>query len=766
MTRWFASVVAALALFAVLPAFAAADKPDKSDRAKADHALQKVNDLRKGVGVLTGREMTPALADLNARRGALDTVGRKQADALLARPTDGNADPQGDGWSTAESPNSPLCTTHFCIHWVDTTTDAPPSADANTNDVPDYVEQMADVFENEVFPCENGATSSDNCAGASSSLGWPLAPPDAGNGGSDAFDVYLKQLCPLTASSSCLFGYVAPEQNGLTSYSYLVMDNDFAESEFGYPDPLLPMQVTAAHEYNHVLQFGIDAIEDTWMAESTATYMEDKVYPAVNDYLNYMGTWVDSIADPLTDANGGGGLKMYGSAVWNHFLAGRFGDDVVLDAWNAKAQVDGGSFAPGSYSAAIAAHSPSASPSNFTNEFVDFSAAAAEWEQPGQGFPDMYPEITTRPALTVGSATSVSNVDHTTFKFRNVDPAEGIVPLTMHATMPVGLDGGIALVGRSSGGTVITQVARTFNGGVQTVTLAAGNYDRITAVFVNADVSQNGFGSSDWKWTADKKSFSNVLVSSGPPPPPPTANTDAATAVAQNTATLNGTIAPMSQSTGFYFQYGTSTAYGSEAPVLHGTAGSGTGPVPVSATISGLSPSTTYHFRVVAQGVAGDVFGADQTFTTLAMPTAATPPGDATPPTATDPAATPTTDPAAQPRANPVVAKTPLTLSLLVTKARLAAAIKKGLKARGICSSTCTVRIKVVLSAKDAKRLHLSRTIATARGRGDLTLKLRLSKRAAKVLARLKSVRMTVTATATTNDGRTASRSKRVTLRR
>lgn len=48
---------------------------------------------------------TPALADLNARRADLDAAGRKRAAALLARPTDGNADPQNEGYTGAVACN-------------------------------------------------------------------------------------------------------------------------------------------------------------------------------------------------------------------------------------------------------------------------------------------------------------------------------------------------------------------------------------------------------------------------------------------------------------------------------------------------------------------------------------------------------------------------------------------------------------------------------------------------------------------------------------
>jgi hypothetical protein len=81
------------------------------------------------------------------------------------------------------------------------------------------------------------------------------------------------------------------------------------------------------------------------------------------------------------------------------------------------------------------------------------------------------------------------------------------------------------------------------------------------------------------------------------------------------TATLNGTVDPNGTPTSYHFEYGTTTDYGLESPTQ--AAGSGPDPLPVQATVSGLTASTTYHYRLVA----GDVRGADATFTT----TAATP---------------------------------------------------------------------------------------------------------------------------------------------
>jgi hypothetical protein len=96
---------------------------------------------------------------------------------------------------------------------------------------------------------------------------------------------------------------------------------------------------------------------------------------------------------------------------------------------------------------------------------------------------------------------------------------------------------------------------------------------------------------------------------------PPAATTGAASAVTATTATLNGTVSPNKETTTYRFEYGPTTAYGSQTPA--GTT-SGNADKAVSADITGLAPSTTYHFRLVATNASGTATGADAQFTTSA----------------------------------------------------------------------------------------------------------------------------------------------------
>ncbi len=99
------------------------------------------------------------------------------------------------------------------------------------------------------------------------------------------------------------------------------------------------------------------------------------------------------------------------------------------------------------------------------------------------------------------------------------------------------------------------------------------------------------------------------------------ATTGSATSVTSTSAILNGVALTINPSSGWVFQYGTSTAYGSYS---HGSS-VGLGLTAVSETVSGLTPGTTYHFRlVVIQGDPGNAndysTGDDVTFTTAPAP--------------------------------------------------------------------------------------------------------------------------------------------------
>jgi photosystem II stability/assembly factor-like uncharacterized protein len=86
-----------------------------------------------------------------------------------------------------------------------------------------------------------------------------------------------------------------------------------------------------------------------------------------------------------------------------------------------------------------------------------------------------------------------------------------------------------------------------------------------------------------------------------------------------NSAMLFGTVDPNGLSTTVTFEYGTTTNYGSNVvatpnPVV------GVNTVDVEATLTGLSPNTTYNYRLIATNSAGSVYSRNGTFPTPPSP--------------------------------------------------------------------------------------------------------------------------------------------------
>jgi hypothetical protein len=101
-------------------------------------------------------------------------------------------------------------------------------------------------------------------------------------------------------------------------------------------------------------------------------------------------------------------------------------------------------------------------------------------------------------------------------------------------------------------------------------------------------------------------------------PPAPTAVTSGVSGVSYSSATLYGYVNAQGQATNYYFEYGTTTAYGTQSPLS--PAGSATTSVKVNQAITGLQAATRYHYRLVAVGPGGTVAGGDRTFTTPRIP--------------------------------------------------------------------------------------------------------------------------------------------------
>ena len=86
--------------------------------------------------------------------------------------------------------------------------------------------------------------------------------------------------------------------------------------------------------------------------------------------------------------------------------------------------------------------------------------------------------------------------------------------------------------------------------------------------------------------------------------------------ITQSGATVSGDVTPNGLATTYKVEYGATASYGSSTSST--AAGAGADPVSVNVPITGLSSSSTYHARLVAQNAKGTVNGPDLVFTTAA----------------------------------------------------------------------------------------------------------------------------------------------------
>ncbi|HEX3735394.1 MAG TPA: MXAN_6640 family putative metalloprotease [Solirubrobacterales bacterium] len=410
------------------------------------------------------------------------------------RPTD-DPDPNRNAYTVPQAPKSPYCGPNFCVHWVAKGIDAPSLADSDGNGVPDFVEQVLAVAEH-VHTIEN------------EKLGWREPKSDGKKGGGvGKTDIYLSEI------GGELFGYAAPDRGQASKdhriprrlHGYLVLDNDYSAFEFPGTTPTHDLEVTLAHEYNHILQFGYDAFQDTWFAESSATWMEDQVYNGINDYLRYVRRWVHRYETPLTTSS----IKEYGSAIWNEWLAHRYGQSIVRKAWAGAIHVRPAGFSVAAYEAAIRA----AGHSDFSHDFARFAADVAEWRT-GKGFREssLYPDMPRQGELPLSGLKLTRTLNHTTFTLLRVH-ARGGKAVVVHATAPGGIATGLALVGRIGSerqGSTVSRLDFSRGGGQLAVRLAdPRRFSRITAVLVNADAEADGFSARrlDWRYLAERVPF-------------------------------------------------------------------------------------------------------------------------------------------------------------------------------------------------------------------------------------------------------------------
>jgi hypothetical protein len=290
-------------------------------RAAAREALRIARQVVSGRARSTDASM--ALLRLRLTMDALPLADRREAAAVLARPTD-NPDVYGVTYTTKAKRR---CSRHICLHWVPSGRDAPPGPGWVTR----QLRMLDHVWRYEVHR-----------------LGYhhPRSDGARGGGGKGRFDVYLAELYRRGLYGLTVAERPTPHHRHHYS-SYLVLDNDFVRRQY-HARPMQIARVTAAHEFFHAIQYGYDVDEDPWFMEASSTWMEDQFDDSSNDNRQYL-PW-SQLAKPGTplDTYSDTGFEQYGNWVFLEYLSERFGRRVVHRIWHRAAARPGG----GQYSTA------------------------------------------------------------------------------------------------------------------------------------------------------------------------------------------------------------------------------------------------------------------------------------------------------------------------------------------------------------------------------------------------------------------------------
>ncbi len=204
---------------------------------------------------------------------------------------------------------------YYKIHYDIVGTHAVPTADGNSNGIPDYVENLAlyadSSWEHEIL-----------------TIGWREPPSDGLSGGDSRYDIY--------AQSIAYYGYTQSETAGPEPWadysSYIVVHNNF----IGFPPNDDPdgnqagaAKVTVAHEFNHACQYAYDAFDEFFIYELTAVSMEEEVFDIVNDAYNYLDSFFDYPYISLAEYSN----HAYSTFIWALYLYQNYDTQVMPDIW-------------------------------------------------------------------------------------------------------------------------------------------------------------------------------------------------------------------------------------------------------------------------------------------------------------------------------------------------------------------------------------------------------------------------------------------------
>ena len=217
---------------------------------------------------------------------------------------------------------------NFQIHYDIEGINAPSLNDENGNDIPDYIESVAEIAEDSRYKLVN-------------IMGYLEEPNDV----DELYDIYI-----LNQSA---WGWNIVEDTN-TGSSYVKIDNDYSGNNFNSEyclNNLDKMKISVAHEYFHAVQRAYrpnPATDHDFFLEMSSMWFEDLMVPDCNDYLSFVDALSYSIFNNPTQKFDGSDLTSgqssanfgYSMALFAHYLTNSlestndsFGTTIIRQIW-------------------------------------------------------------------------------------------------------------------------------------------------------------------------------------------------------------------------------------------------------------------------------------------------------------------------------------------------------------------------------------------------------------------------------------------------
>lgn len=248
----------------------------------------------------------------------------------------------------------------FLIHYTRMGKNAVPDADTDGSGVPDFVENVGQVYDN-VYIRYHGE------------LGFRTPVSDESlmtdNGGDGRFDVYLVDFAGFGDGNFKTDACLADKPE--ICMGYMVQENDYAG--YGYSSTDVANRILGSHEYFHAIQAAYDFDQGSIFTEGSAVWATEKFDPSLKDFEGFIGSYLKNTDRSLNlPMPGPVDSFSYGSAIYFKFLEERYGEQMIRALWERSEDGANGVADPNWYGEQDAFLGAEAQTS-FADAFVEFA---------------------------------------------------------------------------------------------------------------------------------------------------------------------------------------------------------------------------------------------------------------------------------------------------------------------------------------------------------------------------------------------------------